>query len=875
MTRRVAFFLSGVLIIGGCLRADGQVLPADTVAPKILDLPTISLLSDPAGGSDQQSRSLERSAPQMLSVAGSETMQRAADLTMTDAAQRMGGLSILRGNSGEDSKVIIRGMSPKYNTTLVNGMLIPSPDDRNRDIPLDLFPVSLAQRIEVFKTLTPDMDGSGIGGLVNIVMKDAPPAAAFAGQLATGYSQLFFDRTFSTFDRSVVQYKSPYERFGPAYYATGNDFTKANLSFRSVHPLPDALGGLTYSRRLAKEKIGLVLGGDYQYTHRGSDGFFIDDGAEPGLNNEPGLTDFYTRSYSVTNIRESLYNQWDYKINARNKLTLFSFYTHQLDAETRMSVDTSLDEGRSGPGTGRIDILERSRLHIQQIYNSTLTGNHQFGNQWRLNWAGAYSYASGRYPDWAELDGETGRIQSGDTIMQTPLVLGPLQRQWLANTEHQVEGKADLSYTPPAFHRRLVLEAGTDIHHKTRDNFYTDYTFNPALTNGTGQPFIDIYHAQWLNNDGPQDPLGSGNNLNTYHAYEQIGAEFLAARYRQGRLDWVGGLRRESTLQDVTSNVDPALSYGQHVRISYADWLPSLQGRYVLDGKDQLRFSYYKGLARPALSDVTFFSLTEEDYNLAGNPFIIRTRAQNADLRFERYSPSTGDWQIGVFYKYLIEPFEKTLLNEGDTLYPIPENGLPYTPAGVLTEQLKNVPNATNYGTELLYTRGWGKWGLTANYTLTISRLTQTVKWKTRTDPQDASSDIVTISRMETRPLEGQSRNLGNLALWYKDPRAGTVQVSLVYTGSRISDVSGWYGLDQWQKGYALLDMAAERKLGKHFSLFGRVSNALNAATIIQVRQGNPDTGGSFLPGQTGDGRITVQRMRNGAHYLAGVRFSY
>ena len=825
---------------------------------RVLDMPAISLLASPASGSDQSARRLEKNAPQLLSITGSETMQRAADLTVTDAAQRMGGLSILRGNSGEDSRVIIRGMSPKYNGTLVQGMVVPSPDEHRHDIPLDLFPAALAQRVEVYKTLTPDMEGGAIGGLVNIVMKDAGPQPFFSARLATGYSQLFLDRTFVTFNRSVVHDQPP------GGYATVDDFPKDNLSFHPTHPLPDLLGGLTYTHRFARDKLGLVLAADYQGFHHGSDGFFIGTGTEPGLNNTPGLTDFYTRQYSSSTIRASFYNQWDYRINAANKLTLFSFYTHQLDAEARLSVDTSLDEGRSGPGTGRIDILERSRLHIQQIESNILSGSHRLSDAWALHWAGAYSYASGRYPDWAELDAETGRIQgSGDTITQSPLVLGPLQRQWLISHEQQEEGKAELTYT---FHR-LLFETGADLRHKDRGNTYTDYTFVPTLPGGMGQPFVDIYHAQWLGN-APQDPLGSGANLNTYHAYEQIGAAFLAVRYQSARMDWVGGVRRESTLQDVTSDVDPTLSYGQHIRIRYADWLPSLQGRYRLLTGDQLRFSYFEGLSRPALSDVTFASLTEEDYVIAGNPYLIRTSADNLDLRYEH-----GDtWQVGVFYKHLRNPYEKTLLNDRDTLYPLPSGGLPYTPAGVLTEQLKNYPSASNYGLEALYTKTWGKWGLNAHYTFTLSRVTQTTKWKTRTDPQNPSSDIVTVSRPETRPLEGQSEHLGGLSGWYKDARL-TFQISLVYTGARISDVSGWYGLDQWQRGYALLDAAVERRFGAHWSVFLKGSNLLNAATVLDIRQPDPDTGSSYLPGQSSAGRITVQRMRNGGRYLGGVRF--
>lgn len=828
----------------------------DTAAPRVVDMPAISLLGNPTG-TDQDARRLEKNAPQLVSVTGSETMQRAADLSVTDAVQRMAGLSIIHGNSGEDSRAIIRGMSPKYNGTLVQGMVIPSPDERRHDIPLDLFPAGLTQRIEVYKSLTPDMEGGAIGGLINIVMKDAGAQPFFSAQVATGYSQLFFDRRFVTFDRGVVRYDPP-----PGY-VSASDFTLANLSFRPVQAAPDLLGGLIFTHRYAHEKLGMVLAADYQGFHHGSDGYYIGTGTEPGLDNAPGLTDYYTRKYSTSTVRQSFYNQWDYRFNDRNKLTLFSFYTRNLDAESRMSVDTSLVEGRSEPGTGRIDIMERSRLHIQQIESNILTGAHRLSNAWSLHWAGSYAYASGRYPDWAELDASTGRLQgSGDSIVQSPVVLGSLERQWLISHERQEEGKAELTYS----HGHLLLEAGGDFRHKNRDNTYTEYTFTPSLPGGMGQPFVDIYHAQWLGN-APQDPLGSGANPNTYRAHEDIGAAFLAARYTWRRFDGVGGLRRETTVQDITSDVDPTLSYGQHIHIRYADWLPSIQGRYRFAGGDQLRASWFEGLSRPALSDVTFASITQEDYVIAGNPFLIRTSADNLDLRYEH----ADTWQLGVFYKRLRNPFEKTLLNNRDTLYPLPSGGLPYTPAGVLTEQLRNYGSASNYGLEAGYTRAWGHFGLAAHYTFTLSRVTQTTKWKTRVNPKDPTSDIITVSRSETRPLEGQSKHLASLSLWYKDAR-WTAQVSSVYTGARIDDVSGWYGLDQWQRGYALLDVAAERHFGSHWSIFVKGSNVLNSATVVEVRQANTAPAG-FVPGQTSSSRITVQRMQNGQRYLAGVRF--
>ena len=49
------------------------------------------------------------------------------------------GVTMERDASGEASYAILRGMDKRYNYTLVNGVKIPSPDDKNRyqEIPQD------------------------------------------------------------------------------------------------------------------------------------------------------------------------------------------------------------------------------------------------------------------------------------------------------------------------------------------------------------------------------------------------------------------------------------------------------------------------------------------------------------------------------------------------------------------------------------------------------------------------------------------------------------------------------------------------------------------------------------------------------------------
>jgi hypothetical protein len=814
-------------------------------------LPGVTILGIQSPTSDLYAHSLEKSSDKVVNILSTETIEKATGINVADVVQQVGGVSSM-GNTGEggEQKILIRGMDPKYNSTLVNGVSLPSPDDRSRSIPLNIFPAGLLQRVEVYKSLTPDMEGNAIGGVVNVVMKEAN-TNALKLTLETGYNQYYFNHTYTGFNSHVIQNKSPYEIHGPGYSATGADFTKDNLSFSKHQPLPDLMGNVTYSRQLLHRKLGLLLSADYQNINANNRGYFIAANNEPQLNNQPGLTDYYSRNYDRTTTRAGIFNTVNYSFSNSN-IRLFQFFVHQDEQETRLSTDTSLIYGRTEPGTGRISVFQRSRTHIQNMYSATLEGVHHFG-AFLFSWSGVYSIAKGLYPDWAELTQSTSRIEQPDgSVQQAALLLSPLERTWLRNTETNLDGHAGLQYS---VNKYLKLKTGFMLRHKTRDNFYNDYTFQPE----NGEVFTDIYHAVWLNNNGPQDPLGATANPNTYHGHEQIMAEYLEGIFAKDKWEITAGARMEHTQQDFVSSIDPTTSYGKTVSIKYKDLLPSISVKYAFTDQHHLRFSYFKGIARPALEDVTFYSLNYEDYKVAGNPFLVRTRAQNFDLRYEYYLTAADALQAGIFYKDITDPFEKTLLNASDPLYPISSQGLSYTPAGLLTEQERNTGRATDYGFELGFTKMVGRFSVLGNYTFASSSIHLTTKYKTREHPNDPGSDIVTVSKNETRALEGQSKHLANLSLMYRSLHGFSAQVSAVYTGKRIYAASGWYGLDYWQRAQTWLDASLEKKLGHKFSVFVKASNLLHTGTVIDILQ---------------PAKITTTNMGNNSTYRVGARLS-
>ena len=97
------------------------------------------------------------------------------------------GITVQR-DGGEGQKVIIRGFEPKYNTISINGMMAPSTDLNNRSTDLNLISADIISGVEVNKANTADKDADGLGGNVNLVLREALPGNKLSLDVQTGYS---------------------------------------------------------------------------------------------------------------------------------------------------------------------------------------------------------------------------------------------------------------------------------------------------------------------------------------------------------------------------------------------------------------------------------------------------------------------------------------------------------------------------------------------------------------------------------------------------------------------------------------------------------------------------------------------------------------
>jgi TonB-dependent receptor len=168
---------------------------------------TVVVTAQAAGQNEAINRQLT-SMP-VMNVVSAARIQELPDANAAESVGRLPGVSLVR-TGGEGSQVVIRGLSPQYNQVTIDGVELPSDvasgnnltstdktaqesqsnvlGDRAED--LSMISSSMLGGIEVIKAITPDMDATLIGGVVNFSLRKAArtPTAADGSEGSGGSS---------------------------------------------------------------------------------------------------------------------------------------------------------------------------------------------------------------------------------------------------------------------------------------------------------------------------------------------------------------------------------------------------------------------------------------------------------------------------------------------------------------------------------------------------------------------------------------------------------------------------------------------------------------------------------------------------------------
>ena len=806
--------------------------------------------------------SLEKNAGNVLNVMSQQSIQLSPDVNVAAVLQRVSGVTLEQSASGEASYAILRGMDKRYNYTLVNGVKIPSPDDKNRYIPLNIFPSDLMDRIVVSKSLTADMEGDAAGGVVDMVMKDAPSRFELQANGAVGMSDYFWNgnRHYLSTDRGHATAKAPYEAFGSQYAATAADFNHgpAQVKSQSV-PAPNLVGGLSVGNRFFNDHLGVMLAGSVQNTYRGTERTY---NAVKMASGEQAMyiSSLKHRYYSMHDLTTGVHGKLDFAIGGQ-KLEWYNMYVRTNSDATRYNNSVSTEYLSSQSYTQDDEL--RSSTQTQSIFASHLRGTHHILPDLTFDWTGIFSRAKEEEPDrtyitltnevQAPANGLDGSLWDGQkTLLKTRPK--EMERRFQHNKDTDWAGYANLSYNTHLGNAVEALwKAGAQYRRKERSNRYYSYQFNPAdiqqQLDGNG---LDQFAApNWV----CRTPYTQASQLN-YNSKEHVGGTYAMVTLKSHFGELYAGFRAEHTNQIYTmlQHFDNLGPVGEQ---SYWDYLPSASLKWTPNSKMNVRLSYYRSINRPGFYEIVPYQIMGEEYQEKGNPNLKRARIDNVDLRWEWFPSANEQVLVGVFYKYLKDPIEQVFvasdgkMGSGADAY--------YMPA--------NLGNAKNYGFEIDVVKYIRHFGVKANYTYTHSAITTTKRQYKLNGNGEYESGVT-----QKRPLVNQAPHTANLSLLYKDTNHGwNAQLAASYTGTKLALVSPFKDADQWDKALFGLDFSAEKKFDNGLSVFFKANNLLDAKRERYIKTVNESN--LEYEGQRTD-RTVVGTYHYGRTFLLGVRYT-
>ena len=814
--------------------------------------------------SDRSAVESVKNAGNVLNVMSQQSIQLSPDVNVASVLQRVSGVTMERDASGEASYAILRGMDKRYNYTLVNGVKIPSPDDKNRYIPLNIFPSDLMDRLVVSKSLTADMEGDAAGGVVDMVMKDAPSCFQLQANAAIGTTDYFWKdgRDYLNSNRSDYTKKAPYEAFGSEYKASMSDFKNGPVQLKSHSmPAPNFIGGLSVGNRFWNDRLGVMLAGSIQNTFRGTERTYNSVKMASG-EQAMYISKLNHRYYSIHDLTTGVHAKVDLTL-PKHKIEWYNMYVRTNSKGVRYN--NSIGTEYIGANSYTQDDEIRSLSTTQSIFATNLKGTHHLTKNFTLDWSGIFSQAKEEDPDRTyvtlsnsvstEADAD-GNILSGnlwDTNKNiTKTFPKDAERRFQHNMDTDWAGYINLTYdTHFANDVEALWKAGAQYRRKERCNRYYSYIFRPADNaqdlDGNGLEQFD--NVDWV----CKTPYSQASQLN-YNSKEHIGGAYTMVTLKTKLGELIAGFRAEHTNQIYTM-LQHFRNMGQTGEQSYWDYLPSASLKWTPTKKMNIRLSYYRSINRPGFYEIVPYQIMGEEYQEKGNPNLKRARIDNIDLRWEWFPSKTEQILAGVFYKYLKDPIEQVFVTSdgkigaGTDAYYMPDN----------------LGNAKNMGFEIDVIKYIRHFGIKANYTYTYSKIT-TSKREYKEGSAEYKSGVT-----QSRPLVNQAPHTANISLLYKDTENGwNAQLASSFTGAKLALVSPFKDADQWDKAMFGIDLSAEKQFKNGFSIFFKANNLLDAKRERYLKTVNES---NLQYADQKSNKTIIGTYKYGRTFLLGVRY--
>ncbi|MEN8156887.1 MAG: TonB-dependent receptor [Bacteroidota bacterium] len=635
------------------------------------------------------------SSSKIKNVVASDKIKEVPDVNAAEAIGRLPGVSIQRSN-GEGDRVVIRGLSPKYNVITVDGVRLPPDGSWDRSTGLSFLSADMLDGIEVSKSLTADMDADALGGTVNLKLREAAEGFHFNLKALGAYSDMA--NSFSDYNLTgSVSNRFLNNRLGILLLANTENRARNsdNMSAGYSIPEPSTTDSGAYNiytdNAYLTEHIGMVrrTGGTLMLDYK-TENWTIKFKNILNLQNSDNLDrsnkyDFVWEDELTQTVSESF---WKKTVRSHTLSNSFTFWNTDLDIDaTYVSVKSQgtmfgslyadKDAAQSDTAFSFHNRLYRnpadliSQVLVDSMHQASLVilgagdqgvtdENIILKGDWKIpvrlgDWGAGHVKVGGKYHqtrrksdrDWSAVDfrhGLGGNPRDA-VYREFPEMI----------TAGELPGYRDVDGIPAINFIDEDYDWGEFM-----DGQYTSamgWTIDHQKAKEVHKKLYTDYNLYYFRNTTAFDQ--------DYEVTETLAAWYIMAElnFLNNRLMLLPGVRFEQKRSDFTSNkivlaLTP-MGYSQIEPVQSerlnSHLFPSINAKFKLNESSQLQGAVYKSATRPSFMDITPMAIIPEQtgWFTKQNPQMEPAVAWNFDLGYAYYTNKIGLLTINGFYKQI------------------------------------------------------------------------------------------------------------------------------------------------------------------------------------------------------------------------------
>ena len=833
-------------------------------------------------------------AKSLVNIISSDRIRELPDANVAETVARIPGVSIKR-EGGEGNKVIVRGLSPKYNSITVDGTRLASTDSDDRSTDLSMISQNVLEGIEVTKAGTPDLDADVLGGTINFKLRKAKPglhATAIMQGIHNGLRNTYNDNKL-VFDISNRFWKdrigvlgqidldkrnrgsndlgASYNNAGAIEVDSLNELTLTNFNLDNTDRINDREnslfvvdinipnGNISYSNlnsKIAKE----IDSHSYLYSLQNSFG--------TGTNGSKNII-----SSKIDNSIKVLTENWKYKQTLFSKFNLETYFSFTQSSNTLKDYNFNFLERNAFSENPNGKDIEKLQAFSNNDEEGTLWNGYSFSRDFSDEKENTFGYdiqydfkISSLFSGKVKIGNKNRskkrlydrNYESGNATRGDNITMGSVS-DTLKQLFPQIQ-----EYSPLGWNNFSFLSfVDSDYDH---ENFQIEkYNFGPVADLDL---LVDCYNFLSKNyyQYAPGTSLIPEAIVHVIHQtnsimYDYRGEEEYRASYGMidldigSKINVVSGIRQETNTTLYTAyrsqqSAQPNLvftgdEYTHKRKNSYS--LPALFLRYRPTDWLNIRTAWTNTLTRPNYSDI----IPLQEYLGTASAVDWRNQdlepgeSENRDFSISLNQDRIGFMSFGYFTKNI-----KNLIFSSGRLYigNPSEFGLP---DNVEKWQILNYTDNNSYevllnGFELDYqTRFWYLPGilnglvLNANYTFIESNVKYPRNILDQFFDWDATPPGVITTVIDTFYLDrliDQPREIINISLGY-DYKGFSGRLSMLYKTDVFKQSNFWPELRESTDDYRRWDLSVKQKLPiKGLELFFNGSNLTEATDVNRFR---------------------------------------